>query len=237
MNVLIVADTHGRLMQRTIAEVLNGRVPDVVFILGDLSYNDIEALKDYHGLAGIPMYGVVGNHDERNALKDHGITDIHMSIVKVGSYTVGGFGGSIRYKPTDYYMMHSNKESEELLEMLTPCDILITHDKPRFEPIDDAEFPNSHSGLTGIAKYIERCKPSYVFHGHLHDPYFEVFEHTAIRCFYGVEWLELPLHTNYETARISKPLASSDNTSTVATDMKNSTRKGLIGVIRSLFQR
>lgn len=226
-------------MQREIDEVLNGRTPDAVFILGDLSYNDIEALKDYHGLRGVPMYGVVGNHDERNALINQGITDIHMKTVKIGNYTVGGFGGSIRYKSDSFYMMHSNKESEELLNMLAHCDILLTHDKPRFEPDAGEEFPNSHSGLTGIARYIERHKPEYVFHGHLHEPYYTHFgENTLIMCLYGLEWIELSHARDIdvsekpvvESAKPTEPICDSAETDTKP-------RKRILSFLSAFFRK
>lgn len=233
MKILIVADTHGKLMQREINEILGGNVPDVVFILGDLSTDDIEALCDYQALKKVPMYGVVGNHDSSSLLTDNGITDIHLKTVTVGGYTVGGFGGSLRYKSGDYYLMHTNEESEELLSTLPPCDILLTHDKPHFvkiyheEPEEDDDEKQSafakfvdrikaifmpvppedeeeqieevckdkelhpHSGLTGIAKYIERCCPIYAFHGHLHDRSEERHGSTTVRCCYYLELIDI----------------------------------------------
>lgn len=231
MKILIVTDTHGNLMQRELKEVLGGNVPDVVFILGDLSADDIDVLCDYQVLKEVPMYGVVGNHDSLSLLIDNGITDIHLKTVTVGGYTVGGFGGSLRYKSGDYYLMHTNEESEELLNTLPPCDILLTHDKPHFvkayqeETEEDKklsaftkvadqikaifmtilskyeeeqikkvckdEILHPHSGLTGIAKYIERCCPMYAFHGHLHDRSEERHGNTTVRCCYYLELIDI----------------------------------------------
>lgn len=194
MNILMVADTHGKLMQRDIARVLNNRTPDVVFILGDLSVDDIEALQDYEGTKDVPIYGVIGNHDSHDLLSRHGIIDLHLKTVKIGEYVVGGFGGSIRYKDDPSYLMYTNPQSDEILSGFAGCDIFLTHDKPCFKP-----FPffksiavHAHSGLTGIAKYIARCKPKYAFHGHMHDRYIETYNGTTIRCCYELEWVELP---------------------------------------------
>lgn len=231
MKILIVTDTHGNLMQREIKEVLVGNAPDVVFILGDLSTDDIEALCNYKALKKVPIYGVVGNHDSLSLLTDNGITDIHLKTVTVGGYTVGGFGGSLRYKLDDYYLMHTNEESEELLSTLPPCDILLTHDKPNFikayheeteeneklsafakvvdrikaifmpilskyeeeqiKKVCKDEILHPHSGLTGIAKYIERCCPMYAFHGHLHDRSEERHGNTTVRCCYYLELIDI----------------------------------------------
>lgn len=194
MNILMVADTHGRLMQRDIAKVLDGRTPDVVFLLGDMSVDDVEALQDFEGTKNVPMYGVIGNHDSHDLLSSHGITDLHLKTMKIGEYVVGGFGGSIRYKDDPSYLMYTNPQSDEILSDFAGCDIFLTHDKPCFKP-----FPlfkniavHAHSGLTGIAKYIERCQPAYAFHGHMHDRYTETHKGTKIRCCYDLEWIELP---------------------------------------------
>lgn len=186
---MAIADTHGKLMQKVLIAQLAKTIPDVVFFLGDVFYSDIEAVMDCKELANIPKVGIIGNHDSHDILKEFGIGDLHLKTTEICGYKVGGFGGSIKYKDDISYLMYTNKQSEEVLANFEPCDILITHDKPCFKkPL----IVHAHSGLTGIAKYIERCEPKYVLHGHVHDRNLTYFKETAIRCCYNVETIELP---------------------------------------------
>lgn len=193
MKVLLIADTHGKLTAGRIRTFLYKRTPDVIFLLGDLSEDDIKALYECKDTKNVPKYGVIGNHDEYSLLKDNGIIDLHLKTAKIGDYTVGGFGGSLRYKNDASYLMYTNPMSEEVLKELAPCDILITHDKPCFKsfPLAKKMALSAHSGLTGIAKYIKRCEPKYAFHGHIHKPSITTHKKTIIRCCYELDWVEI----------------------------------------------
>jgi len=50
---------------------------------------------------------------------------------------------------------------------------------------------HAHSGLTGIATYIERKKPKLVLHGHMHTRTEKQQGSTTIRCCYGIELVEI----------------------------------------------
>lgn len=193
MNALIVSDTHGKLTQKKLDDFLFKRKPDVIFILGDLSEEDIEVLQTFEKTKDVAMYGVIGNHDEIHLLKDHGITDLHLKTVKIGDYTVGGFGGSLKYKNDASYLMYTNEMSEAALKLLAPCDILLTHDKPCFKkfPFFKNMALSAHSGLTGIAEYIKRHKPKYHFHGHIHKKSECKWKDTIIVSCYELGWVTL----------------------------------------------
>lgn len=189
LKVMFVADCHGKLMQRDIdTAIRNNGMPDIVFMLGDNSANDIEALQDNEHIKNLAFYGIVGNHDSKNLLKEYNIPDIHLKTVQISGYTVGGFGGSMKYKDDDYYMLWTNPQSSQALSLMPKCDILLTHSSPAFEITEPI---TSHSGLIGIGEYIDRHSPKYVFHGHLHEPYAKDHNNTRIQCLYGVSIMEI----------------------------------------------
>ncbi|MEE5993978.1 MAG: hypothetical protein V3G42_12165, partial [Oscillospiraceae bacterium] len=49
----------------------------------------------------------------------------------------------------------------------------------------------AHSGLTGIAQYIQDKRPDYVLHGHMHIPNIEVRNRTTIQYCFHTEYLML----------------------------------------------
>lgn len=189
LNVITVADSHGNLRRDDIMNPLHtGNLPDAVFLLGDNFVSDLETVLDIVP-ESIPIYGVVGNHDQKDLLADfpriknvNGICTAPKSIAD--DYTIAGLSGSIRYKSDDYYAMLTNEESEQAMSRIPYADILLAHDKPCFST---PERLTSHSGLTGIGKYILERKPKIVLHGHLHERYAKRLGGTVIRCCYGVE--------------------------------------------------
>lgn len=137
MEILTVADCHGRLRESELLETLDGRKPDVIFFLGDNEYNDIECVKE--NLKGIQMFGILGNHDSPDILERTEIENLHLKIVSYDGFLIGGFGGSIRYKNDSSHLLFTNEESEELLKDFPYADILITHDKPCFRTVKHKE--------------------------------------------------------------------------------------------------
>lgn len=188
VTVMTVADCHDKLTEREVREQMDasGNI-DAVLFLGDNSAGDIECVLSVIP-DGIPCYGITGNHDNKDLLKNNGqwgIKDLHCRVDK-GEISIGGFGGSIKYKEDTHHLMFTNAESIEMLSDMPYADILITHDKPCFDN-PSPETIHSHSGLKGIAKYIREKKPKAVLHGHLHDKYVLKADDTYIRCCYRIE--------------------------------------------------
>lgn len=196
INVLTIADCHGSLREYELVSKTLVR-PDIVFLLGDNDFGDLDCIvrffNEKYPDAKIPLLGLSGNHNDPNLLKDEfsgKIIDLHKNIFIFNDIRIGGFSGSIRYKPDTRFTMFTNEESEKMLSELVNCDILLTHDKPCFE---EPKEINSHSGLTGIGTYIKERKPSIVLHGHLHDRYIENYKETQIRCCYRVENFQIEM--------------------------------------------
>ena len=196
INVLTIADCHGSLREYELVSKTLVR-PDIVFLLGDNDYGDLEYAVRFFKEAfpdnSIPLLSLSGNHNDPNLLKDEfaaDIIDLHRNIYIFNNIRIGGFSGSIRYKPDARFTMFTNEESEQMLSELADCDILLTHDKPCFKKPKEI---NSHAGLTGIGTYIKNHKPSIVLHGHLHNRYVENYKETQIRCCYRVESFQIEM--------------------------------------------
>lgn len=226
MNVLTVADCHGKLLlsdlnrHRGLAELLTKDKFDIALFLGDNNTSDIECVQDFltENKIKVPCYGILGNHDSVNVLENCGIGNIHLKTITVNGITIGGFGGSIRYNDSNNKMLFTHEESLKLLADFPICDVFITHSNPQFYEFENIEVqrekPTSfwgrlkeyifekeieyetvqkplqntaHSGLIGIGEYIDRCKPKYHIHGHLHQRTVEMRENTKIECCYGVQ--------------------------------------------------
>ncbi len=207
MVVMTVADTHGKLTRNEVADFKSMKdVPDIIFCLGDMSYNDYGVLEDIvkewceERNASMPVFcGVLGNHD-KNTLMDEITEDMpdfialdKNRLIAVKGFVIGGVSGSVKYKDDDFYCIKTQEEMLKELEKLCDVDILICHSQPAFDKsvfknVDENGISlNAHDGIYAIGKYIDEHKPRFVFHGHLHDRKSAVRGNTMIHCCYGIQ--------------------------------------------------
>lgn len=189
MNVLTVADGHGCFSSDALKQEIIGKpTPDVILFLGDNDYDDLEAVANLY--PNVPKYGILGNHDMKidgkdTVLDEAGIPNIHLKIVECKGIKIGGFEGSIRYKPSSYYPLYSGKESLDLLADFPYCDVFITHSPSQFfEP----DVINAHTGLLGVGQYVRDKRPQVHLYGHLHQRSSTMYMATSEKCCYGLEW-------------------------------------------------
>ena len=184
-RILTIADGHGTLTPKKLKRLLRGRVIDAVFFLGDNYPKDIEAVLTVVP-PQVPKLGVVGNHDMEDYLSRYGVTDLHGRTMSLFGYTIGGFEGAAKYRISKKRIMYTNKQSEKILGKMPCCDILLTHDRPRFQRWllgnADHEICGVHSGLTGIGNYIRAHHPKYLFFGHYHVRFICFMFGTLMRC-------------------------------------------------------
>lgn len=192
MNILTVADGHGCLVREEVERTAQSKpTPDVILFLGDNDYYDLEIVTSIY--PKIPKYGILGNHDmsiegKMTVLDEAGITNIHLKIVDFKGIKIGGFEGSIRYKPSGYHPLYTNQESVELLSSFPYCDVFVTHSPSLFyEP--DTITP--HTGLLGVGQYVREKRPQVHFYGHLHQRESSIYMATTEKCCYGLEWQKL----------------------------------------------
>jgi Icc-related predicted phosphoesterase len=177
VKILAVSD---QVIERMYALAPAGHFKDVELILGcgDLPYTYLEYIVT---MLGAPLYYVPGNHDpefnpnELNSIAEGGI-NIDLASVIHNNTLIGGFGGSIRYRPdgvNQYTQTGAYLRAIQLLPKLLfnrirykrALDILITHSPP-FGIHDDSDV--AHQGLKALNWLIKIAKPKYLLHGHTH---------------------------------------------------------------------
>ena len=177
MRILAVSD---QVVDRVYTLASTGQFHDVDFILscGDLPYAYLEYLLT---VLNKPMYYVPGNHDPehnpRNPItQTEGASNLDLKLVREKNRLIGGFGGSIRYRP-DGVNQYTQGEAYARAYRLLPglllnrikhgraLDILISHSPPF--GIHDEET-QAHTGLRALNWLLRVAKPRFHFHGHTH---------------------------------------------------------------------
>ena len=186
MKILAISD---QVVERLYTLSSSGHFQDVQLILGcgDMPYTYLEYLVT---VLNVPMFYVPGNHDPRFDLRltqahADGGSNLDLKIVRHNKFLIGGFGGSIRYRPdgiNQYTQSEAYLRAFRLLPYLylnrlqygRALDILISHSPP-FGIHDDKD--SAHEGLKALNWLIRVAKPRYHFHGHMHV-YKRNLEHT-----------------------------------------------------------
>lgn len=177
MKILAVSD---QVLDRIYTLSASGHFKDVELIIGcgDMSYAYLEYLVT---VLNTQMLYVPGNHDpqynirQRDTCAEGGI-NLDLKIVRHNKFLIGGFGGSIRYRPdgvnqytqTDAYLRAFRMLPRLLLNRIQyrrALDILISHSPP-FGIHDDSD--PAHNGLKALNWLIRVAQPRYHFHGHTH---------------------------------------------------------------------
>jgi Icc-related predicted phosphoesterase len=177
VKILAVSD---QIVERVYTLSSNGHFQDVELILGcgDMPYTYLEYLVT---ILNTPMFYVPGNHDpqfDTRSEKAHaeGGSNLDLKIVRYKKFLIGGFGGSIRYRPdgtNQYTQAEAYARAYRLLPYLyinrmqygRALDILISHSPP-FGIHDDTD--PAHNGLKALNWLIRIAQPRYHFHGHTH---------------------------------------------------------------------
>ena len=162
MLVLAITDTHGiyEAVYNKNSEILSRQRPDLVLLLGDHYAHEVRMMRSQ--FQGISMYGLYGNHDNEDTLQ--GVECFDHKMMTAGSFLYTGLNGSHRYKPSQVYG-YTQRESVVACDSLPDADVLFCHDGPY-----NTLRGESHCGLKGISRYIQKVHPKTVVHGHLHYP-------------------------------------------------------------------
>jgi uncharacterized protein len=177
MNILAVSD---QAEERVYSLSPKGHFKDIELILGcgDMPYTYLEYLVT---ILNIPMFYVPGNHDpwfDLNSAQAHaeGGSNLDLRIIRHKTFLIGGFGGSIFYRPNgsnQYTQAEAYLRAFTLLPQLLlnrvhygrALDILISHSPP-FGIHDDSD--PAHYGFKALNWLIRVARPRYHFHGHTH---------------------------------------------------------------------
>lgn len=177
VKILAVSD---QIIDRIYPLANSGHFQDVDLILGcgDLPYTYLEYIVT---VLNKPLYYVPGNHDPVYNLNDtrsraEGGSNLDLQTVCYKNQLIGGFGGSIRYRPDGTNQYTQFEASQRAIQMFPKLianrirygralDILIAHSPP--SGIHDDTDP-AHKGLHALNWLIHFAKPRYLFHGHTH---------------------------------------------------------------------
>ncbi len=177
VKILAVSD---QALDRIYALSSNGQFKDVELLIGcgDLPYAYLEFLVT---MLNVPMFYVPGNHDPVEdpghiETRAQGGSNLDLKMVRHNKFLIGGFGGSVRYRPDGTNQYSQSEAYLRVCQMLPKLllnriqygralDILITHSPP-YGIHDDGD--PAHIGLKALNWLLRIAKPRYHFHGHMH---------------------------------------------------------------------
>jgi uncharacterized protein len=167
MKILTVSDrVEHTLLEKT--GTLLPAAPDIILACGDLPPEYLTELRESYA---VPLYFIEGNHDIRyRESPPVGCSNIHTKIVTEQGLNIMGLSGSRWYNggANQYSEAEMKKFIRSLwfqLLLFRRIDIVITHAPPRF--INDREDP-CHKGFRSFVPLIEKQKPTWFIHGHIH---------------------------------------------------------------------
>lgn len=145
---------------------------DLVISCGDLAADYLDFVMS---MLNVPCYYVPGNHDTSFvADPPAGWELLDGRVISHEGITMMGLGGSMRYKPGPYQYTDAEmtwrywKMKQKIWRKRGAIDILVTH-APAFNlnDLDDS----AHQGFKIFRKIIDRYRPKYFLHGHVHLDY------------------------------------------------------------------
>ena len=171
MKILVVADLEARTYYDYYTP---GKLKefDLIISCGDLPKGYLEFLVT---MASCPLLYVHGNHDDSfDSNPPEGCICIEDQIYTYRGVRILGLGGSYRYKEGGKYMYTESAMKYRVWRMgprirkAKGFDILVSH-APAFG-LGDSEHI-SHRGFHIFLKMMEKYKPGYFLHGHMHRNY------------------------------------------------------------------
>ncbi len=157
------------------------RVKDVDLIIssGDLKAEYLEFLET---MVNCPLLYVRGNHDGHyDERPPQGCIELEDRIYDYHGLRILGLGGSMRYRPgkdmyTEEEMAKRIRKLNRTITLRNGFDVLVTHAPAKgYGDLDDLP----HRGFECFNELLERWKPAYMLHGHVHKTYGD-FERTRI---------------------------------------------------------
>lgn len=153
---------------------------DLIVSCGDLN---AEYLSFLTTMTTLPVLYIRGNHDDKyEKHPPEGCICIEDDIYEFEGIRILGLGGSHRYKPgvnqyTEKEMRKRVKRLRTKLFLKKGFDILVTH-APAFG-VNDTDT-QCHRGFEVFGELIEKYKPKYFVHGHVHMNYGRQFPREAM---------------------------------------------------------
>ena len=187
MNVLAIADKRPQI---DITQVVAENNVQLIITLGDLTPEDIIALKD---ITNIPKIGVYGNHCSGTYMPALGIMNMHLQMWDYNGLRYGGFQGCVRYKENPQAIMCTQEEATEHMATFQPVDIFISHCPPY--GINDEPDETAHQGFYALRQYLDAYSPKVWLHGHTYptaEEEVKQYKNTRIEYVAGYKLIQLP---------------------------------------------
>lgn len=149
---------------------------DLIISCGDLKPQYLSFLVT---LSHVPVLYVHGNHDERYITSPpEGCICIEDDIYVYKGIRIMGLGGSMRYRPghfqyTEKQMQKRYRRLRHKIFLKRGIDILVTH-SPAKGLNDGTDLP--HQGFAVFRDIMQKHKPKYFVHGHVHKSYGHKFK-------------------------------------------------------------
>lgn len=144
---------------------------DLIISCGDLSPKYLSFLVT---MARCPVLYVHGNHDGRyEKTPPEGCDCIDGQLIVYKGLRILGLGGCRKYRPgphqyTEGQMQRRIARLRRGIKELGGVDIVVTHAPPA--GLGDADDP-AHWGFECLVDLLDRVKPRYLVHGHVHLSY------------------------------------------------------------------
>ena len=170
MKIMAIADEESKLLWDYFDKSYLEGI-DLILSCGDLKPQYLSFLATF---TTVPILYVHGNHDDRYAeTPPDGCICIEDTIYVHNGIRILGLGGSMRYKPgahqyTERQMRWRVKKLWWKLWRNKGFDILLTH-APAYHFNDKEHLP--HRGFKVFCTLMEKYKPMYFIHGHVHLNY------------------------------------------------------------------
>ena len=170
MKILAIADEESKYLWDFFEKSKLEGI-DLIISCGDLDPRYLSFLATF---TSAPVLYVHGNHDDKyENIPPDGCICIDDKIYVHEGVRILGLGGSMRYKPGNYQFTEG--EMKRRVFKLLPnifwrrgFDILVTH-APAYQLNDGRDLP--HQGFKVFLKLMEKYKPKFFLHGHVHMSY------------------------------------------------------------------
>jgi len=176
MKVMFIADEESKAMWDYYDPRRTEGV-ELIISCGDLKPSYLEFLET---MVNCPLLYVKGNHDRQYAQQPPlGCVCIDDRVYDYKGLRILGLGGSMRYNP-DTTCQFSEEEMQARIRkvnrqivLMNGFDLLVTHAPAKgYGDMDDLP----HRGFDCFNTLMEKWKPKYMVHGHVHQTYSYKFE-------------------------------------------------------------
>jgi len=179
ITILAVSDFVDDTLTKMVEEKTLEPV-DLIISCGDLAPEYLSFLRNR---LEKPLFYVKGNHDIRyDPSKLLGCDNIHAKLIRFKTLNILGLEGSIWY--SGGVNQYTDKQMDKIIFRMWfslwrkgGVNLVVTHAPPK----DIQDGPDHcHTGFDSFVKLIEKKKPQYFIHGHIHKDFKTLEQRTTI---------------------------------------------------------